>query len=120
MTSGGSLAAGEFSYGTTDQQGRFSLLTQVGGQTTLRGAIPGQHRVIISKFVPPPGMTEEAYQQKLAAEKQAMESRGFVTPEEMTPPQVELLPVKYSHPQQSTLSAVVEKRGKNDFRFELP
>ena len=119
VSKAGKLAAGEIAFGTTDAQGHFQLMTQVSGKITLHGAIAGEHRVTISKFVPPPGMTEEAYQQKFEAEKRSMETQGYVPPGEAAPPKVELLPAQYSSAPATTLSAIVKKGDKNDFTFEL-
>ena len=119
VTERGSLASGEFASATTDAQGRFRLAAQIPGNRVLPGAVPGKYRVIVSKFVPPTGMSEEAYRQRLEAEEQAMASRGMVTREESAPSKVELLPAKYSNAHESSLSAVVEKQGRNDFVFKL-
>src|SRR5437762_14122698 len=45
--------------GVTDAEGHFSLKTYVGATSTGDGAMPGEYRVAISKFVPPKGMTED-------------------------------------------------------------
>ncbi len=118
-TKEGKLAAGELAFGTTDAQGRFRLRSQAGPTETLDGAVAGEHRVTISKLIPPQGMTEEVYQQKVEAEKQAGESGVYGAPREVVPPRVELLPAQYSNPQQTTLTASVKEGEKNDFPFQL-
>ncbi|MCY2986764.1 MAG: hypothetical protein NTY19_02735, partial [Planctomycetota bacterium] len=99
--------------------GHFQLMTQVSGKTTLHGALAGEDRVTFSMFVPPPGLTVEADQQKFEAEKRSMETQGYVPPGEAAPPKVELLPAQYSSAPATTLSAIVKKGDKNDFTFEL-
>jgi len=116
----GKLAAGELAFDTTDAEGRFRLRSQAGPTETLNGAVAGEHRVTISKLIPPQGMTEEVYQQKVEADKEAGESGVYGAPREVVPPRVELLPVQYSNAQQTKLTASVKKGDKNDFKFELP
>lgn len=115
----GNLASGELSFGTTDAAGRFRLRTQVGRTEVLDGVAAGEHRVTISKLIPPQGMTEEAYQQKLDAEKAAGESGVYGEQREVVPPRVELLAAQYSNANQTTLTASVKKGEKNDFEFQL-
>jgi hypothetical protein len=119
FTNEGNLATGELAFGTTDAQGRFRLRSQAGRAEALDGAAAGEHRVTISKLIPPQGMTEAAYQQKLDAEKEAGESGVYGAPREIVPPRVELLAEQYSNAQQTTLTASVKKGDKNDFTFEL-
>ncbi|MCU0874759.1 MAG: DUF4198 domain-containing protein [Pirellulaceae bacterium] len=116
----GKLAAGELAFGTTDAEGRFRLRSQAGPTEALDGAIAGEHRVTISKLVPPQGMTEEVYQQKVEAEKAAGESGVYGAPREVVPPRVELLPSQYSDVQQTTLTATVKDGEANDFPFQVP
>ena len=116
----GKLAAGELAFGTTDAEGHFRLRSQAGPTEALNGAIAGEHRVTISKLVPPQGMTEEVYQQKVEAEKAAGESGVYGAPREVVPPRVELLPGQYSDAQQTTLTASVKEGEKNDFQFRVP
>jgi hypothetical protein len=100
--------------GLTDAEGRFSLRTHVGPAVTREGAVPGGHRVTVSKFVPPGGMTEEEYQQKVAAAGQAVYSAtGSV------PAKVQLVPPRYSDSQKTELAATVTAGGNNDFPFDL-
>jgi hypothetical protein len=116
----GKLAAGELAFDTTDAEGRFRLRSQAGPTEALNGAVAGEHRVTISKLVPPQGMTEEVYQQKVEADKEAGESGVYGAPREVVPPRVELLPGQYSDGQQTKLTASVKKGDTNDFKFELP
>ena len=119
VAEGGRLACGQFASALTGAQGEFRLTTQVPGNHVLYGAIPGEHRVIISKFVPPSGMSEPSYRERLDAQEKAMAQRGMLTREETVPSKVELLPVRYSDAQQTTLSALVKGRGPNHFTFAL-
>lgn len=115
----GRLAAGELAFGTTDAQGRYELHLQPGTTETLMGAVPGEHRVTISKLVPPPGMTEQAYQQKLDAERAAGENAVYGAPRDVVPPRVELLPEHYSSPHQTELTATVKDGEQNEIPFDL-
>jgi hypothetical protein len=115
----GRQSAGELAFGTTDAQGRFLLRTVFGPTTSLDGAVPGDYRVFISKLIPPGGMSEEAYQQKLEAEKRAGENGVYGAPRETVPPRVESLSPSYSDAQQTKLAASVKKGEKNDFKFEV-
>jgi hypothetical protein len=116
----GKVAAGQLAFGTTDAEGRFRLRSQAGPTKALNGAVAGEHRVTISKLVPPQGMTEEVYQQKIEAEKAAGESGVYGAPREVVPPRVELLPAQYSDGQQTTLTASVKEGETNDFQFRVP
>jgi len=106
---------------TTDAEGRFRLRTKWGSTNALNGAVPGEHRVTISKFVLPPGMTEEEYEKRFEAEKKAGENRPYdaPVPEGIIPSKTQLLGPEYSDSQKTTLLAVVKTDGKNDFTFEL-
>lgn len=105
--------------GTTDAQGRFRVKTQIGSTSSYEGAVAGEHRVTVSKFVPPPSMTEAAYQQKVEAEKRIMETKGQLLPGEAAPAKVQLLKPGYSDNQKTTLTAKVQAGGGNDFTFDV-
>lgn len=104
---------------TTGEDGRFSLVSQFGPREVANGALVGKYAVIISKFVPPPGVSPEKYQQLVEIEARAVEDRGFATPKETAPPKVELLPPRYSNPSSTTLRADVSLGGENEFNFDL-
>jgi hypothetical protein len=103
----------------TDSEGKFSIRTQLGPTKSLVGAVEGKHVVTIAKYIPPNNMSEEEHQRKMAAEVAAMEAKGYLDPDEVTPPKIPFLPLKYQHPGHSQLTATVEANGKNEFVFEL-
>ncbi|NDC64572.1 MAG: hypothetical protein EBZ59_11445 [Planctomycetia bacterium] len=104
---------------TTDAAGRFAVVTTLGGSVAKRGAVVGRHKVIISKYVPPAGMTEARYQELLQSEAKAMNDRGFTTEAERAPARVELLPARYADAAATTLEADVTAGKPNDFTFDL-
>jgi hypothetical protein len=87
--------------GTTDAAGRFTLTTFTPGD----GAVVAEHRVAISAF------SDEAVAKMSPAQQEAL-ARGGKVPGSG-------LPTKYASFEKSGLTAVVEARGKNHFRFEL-
>jgi hypothetical protein len=105
--------------GSTDGSGRFTLLSRFGPRDVGRGAAPGRHRVTISKFVPPSGMSSEAYQSLVDVYTKSIEEKGNALPPDTPPPMVQLLPPKYSDANAATLSADVISGGKNEFVFDL-
>ncbi len=114
----GTMESGALATGTTDAQGNASLTTTVSPTLALSGATPGEYRVIISKSVPPQGMTEEEFEEKVLGGQTALES---VPLELQEPPPVrsDLLPPKYSSSTESTLTATVTADGPNEFKFDL-
>jgi hypothetical protein len=86
--------AGRPATGTTDAEGRFELMTF----EPRDGAIPGQHKVTVTKRVEvdDPNQPDSPY--KMVRE---------------------MLPARYGNPERSGLTASVEPGGDNDFRFEL-
>lgn len=104
---------------TTDQAGRFSLVSQFGPREVVQGAVQGRHVVVISKYVPPKGMPADQYQRLIEMENRAVEERGFATAKETAPAKVQLLPPRYSDPADTTLEAIVAVGSANDFLFEL-
>jgi len=78
--------------GDTDNDGRYSLMTYNSGD----GAIPGDFRVGITKFVLDP-----------------------TTKDEPVPSMMNMVPDKYSNPATSGLSVKVESAKDNKFPFEL-
>lgn len=106
--------------GTTDKEGKFKIQTTIDPTSMpLDGAIEGTHQVSVHKYIPPKGMTEEELTKMQARETKIMEEKGFVPPEDITPPRVPFLPPKYQNPTASQLSATVKADEKNDFMFDL-
>ncbi len=97
-------AGGHAAFARTDAEGRFTLMT-IGGS----GAVPGAYGVTVAKEVAEGGLTVEQSQAHF-------EKTGQSPP----PPKVaDQLPAKYKATKTSGLSATVEERGTNDFKFEL-
>ena len=115
----GAAASMVMATATTDAAGRFAVVTTLGGSVAKRGAVVGRHKVIISKYVPPAGMTEARYQERLQREAKAMNDRGFTTEAERAPARVELLPPRYADASATTLEAEVAAGKPNDFTFDL-
>jgi hypothetical protein len=101
----------------TDAEGRFALKTNF-DSVTRDGAVPGEHVVTISKFVPPNGMTEDAYANLLKTDEVERKSRPY-NPEATIPPRIQLLPAAYSDGTRSTLKVKVESSGAQEFPFNL-
>ena len=118
-TSIAALDAGGLAMGTTDAEGKFVVQSHFGPTDVAEGVVPGEYRVTVSKFIPPNGMSEEEYQQKLAEEEKIMEAEGAIPPDKETPPQVEMLPAKYSSSQESTLTATIADEGDTAMSFDL-
>lgn len=85
--------SGRPAYGRTDSSGRFTLTTFEQGD----GAMPGKHTVTIMK-------SEEL--------KAATDANPYAEYRSV-------LPEKYGRPQESPLTAEVEKGGSNDFTFDV-
>lgn len=105
--------------GRSDNQGKFKITTTVDATMTLNGAVEGKHSVMVSKYIPPKGMTEADLEKMQARETQIMQEKGFVPTEDITPSRIPFLPPKYQNPTMSELSADVTPGGKNDFTFDL-
>ncbi|MEX2119241.1 MAG: hypothetical protein WD847_06500 [Pirellulales bacterium] len=91
-------ATGRSAIGKTDEQGNFTLTTYLSPRESPAGALPGEYEVLVAKMGPPaPGAVGSAFS---------------------APPEVHLLPEKYSK-QGSGLKAVVTQGGGNDFKFDL-
>lgn len=106
--------------GTTDKDGKFKIQTTIDPTSMpLDGAVEGTHQVTIHKYIPPKGMTEEELAKMMAKETKIMEEKGFVPPEDITPPRVPFLPAKYQNPTMSQLTAEVKRGEQNDFKFDL-
>jgi hypothetical protein len=83
-------------HGTTDSSGRFTLTTYFGPDDQPAGAMPGEYKVTITKIDEPQG----AYDPN------------------KDPPLKNHLPLKYSTPQQSPLTASI-KPSSNRLEFKL-
>ncbi len=105
--------------GITDAAGRFTLLSRFGPRDVARGAVPGRHRVTVSKYVPPGKMALQEYQRLAERHSRALEEKGPAATTEAPPPMVQLLAPVYSDAAASTLSAEVVRGGRNDFDFDL-
>lgn len=90
--------------GRTDANGVFTLSTFREGQ----GAVPGRHKVTVTKFVTPG---------KSATGEVSMED-AFKPPQ--TPPEPRnLLPAKYADPKHPVIELTVSKDRPNDFTIDL-
>lgn len=114
-----SIANGEIAIGKTDVDGKFSLTTHVGSQADVKGAVPGQYQVTVSKHVPPPSVSESEYKAMAEVVNEIAESGGMAAPDQQLPDTVELFPAKYSAAGQSELTAEVTSGQGNDFVFDL-
>ncbi|MEW4454007.1 hypothetical protein AB1L30_15140 [Bremerella sp. JC817] len=113
------MAEGEIALGRTDANGNFELTTHVSGQADVKGAVPSNYEVTISKKVPPKGISEADYQARVDALNKASEEGSSVAPGKEPPPLVELLPRDVSVPGSSKLTAEVKSNEMNDFQFDL-
>jgi len=111
---------GESASGVTDANGKFTL-TSVGAVDGGRGAMPGEYRVVVTKWEPtPPDPDEEAHRrgeitydqlQERLAVKASRGSSGVVTKS--------LIPEKYRTASGSGLTATVVKGKNPPFEFNL-
>ncbi|MDR1384669.1 MAG: carboxypeptidase-like regulatory domain-containing protein [Planctomycetaceae bacterium] len=85
--------------GTTDATGKFVLMTLNPND----GAAPGEYQVTVSK------MSGTGWEVSMT-EQQSAKSKDDIKP---------LLPVKYSIPAKSGLTAIVPVQGVKDLKFEL-
>lgn len=102
-------------FGLTDAEGRFRLRTNVGPKASYDGAVPGEYRVAVSKYVPPKGMSGAEFEKKIAAAEHQIYGKDTGVPSK-----VELLPPECADAQKSHLSASVASTGANEFSFRLP
>ncbi|MBA4189289.1 MAG: hypothetical protein C0467_14935 [Planctomycetaceae bacterium] len=115
----GGLTEGETAIGKTDAKGRFELITHFGPQTSAQGVVPGDYEVIISKHVPPPGMTQSQYDAMVAFANKVGETGGMVPADKQPPPLVEKFPEHYSGRGKSRLKASVPEKGPVELTFTL-
>jgi hypothetical protein len=91
-------SGGALSRGTTDANGRFSLMTfSTSGTGESDGAIVGEHTVSINKYIPDPNDPRP---------------EGFKA-------KISVLPARYASMLDSPLRRTVTAEGPNDFRIEL-
>lgn len=105
--------------GKTGDDGRFTLTTRVDARRSLPGAAVGGHRVTVSAFVPPDGMTETAYQALAAAFDERVTTKGHTAAGNPPPPKVSRVKPEFGDGQRSPLTAKVEAGGANDFAFAV-
>jgi hypothetical protein len=122
------------STGTTDSEGRFSLTTYAGPQQLLRGAVPGEYQVTISKvkaiatqasntdqMANWQNLSEQERQELMQKNMQRMVPRGtnnnMQKPPDNTP--VPEIPERYSQPETSGLTAQVVEGENAPREFKL-
>lgn len=91
--------SGQLAFGKTDDEGRFQLTTRSRND----GALPGRYAVTVIEVEEPP--TAKDGQQ------------GYLAYAE--PTSVPSFPVKYTRPDETTLSARVTRDSPNTFKFDL-
>lgn len=105
--------------GMTGADGRFTLATRVDARRSLPGAPVGSHRVTVSAFVPPDGMTEAAYQALAAAFDERVTTKGHTAAGDPPPPKVSRVKPEFGDGRRSPLTAKVEAGGANEFTFAV-
>jgi len=115
----GGLAEGETAIGKTDANGRYELITHFGPQTSAHGVVLGEYEVIISKHVPPPGITQAQYDTMVAIANKIGETSAMVPPDKQPPPLVEKFPEHFSKRGKSRLKASVPEKGPVELNFTL-
>lgn len=100
---------------TTAADGSFTVRTNKPGGVTLDGVPPGTYRVTVSKFVPPDGMSEAEYEQKVAAA-----ASGVYSATSTVPPRVELLPKEFSDSAATTVRATAAAGAANTVTIAVP
>lgn len=105
--------------GKTGDDGRFTLTTRVDAKRSVPGAAIGGHKVTVSAFVPPDGMTEAAYQALAAAFDERVKTKGHTAAGDPPPPKVSRVKPEFGDSGRTPLSAKVEAGGANDFTFAL-
>lgn len=108
--------------GMTDANGRFTLRTNYEPRWTGMGAVPGTHRVTISKVVAAQDLPRAIYAEKLAQHTKRMRDMGMrpgSPGDDVDRFGVELVPAKYLAMATTPLSAEVTPDGTNDVTFDL-
>ena len=114
-----SVQLGEIAISKTDSNGRFEMISHFGGQASKPGVIPGEYRVTVSKYMPPPNMTMAQYEKLASAAKKAGETGEMVPIDKQPPPLVDMFPPHYAVSEKSNLKANVTPAGPNNFKFAL-
>jgi hypothetical protein len=115
----GGLSGGELASGKTNADGRFELVTHFGPQNSAPGAVPGEYEVIVSKHVPPPGMTQAQYDAMVANATKIGETGAMVPKDQQPPPLVEKFPEHFSTRGKSRLKANIPAKGPVELNFAL-
>ncbi|MFM8890116.1 MAG: hypothetical protein ACKOTB_00580 [Planctomycetia bacterium] len=105
--------------GQTGPDGRFSVVTRVGAEQSATGAAVGEHRVTVSVFGPPDGLTEQAYQAQLDAHQKAVDTKGFSGAGEPPKPRVSRLKPQFSDAAKTPLTVTVVGGKTNEFTFAV-
>jgi hypothetical protein len=114
-----SVQLGEIAISKTDSNGRFEMVSHFGGQASKPGVVPGEYRVTVSKYIPPPNMTMAQYEKLASAAKKAGETGEMVPVDKQPPPLVDMFPPQYAVSDKSNLKANVTPAGPNNFKFAL-
>jgi hypothetical protein len=108
--------------GRTDTEGRFFLLTNYEPRSTGKGAVPGRHRVTISKMINGKELPKAIYANKLAAHRKMVREMNLQLSSsegEQDVFYVEMVPEEYARMETSPLSAEVVAGKVNSFDFAL-
>ena len=103
----------------TDAKGHYELTSYHGPRSEARGVVPQDYQVIISKLVPPKGMTQKEYQAKVDAANTIASTGVVLSPQQQPPTLRQLLAPQYSNTAKTELKASVTDKGKNQFDFAL-
>ena len=114
-----SVQLGEIAISKTDGNGHFEMISHFDGQASKPGLIPGEYRVTVSKYMPPPNMTMAQYEKLASAAKKAGETGEMVPIDKQPPPLVDMFPPHYAVSEKSNLKANVTSVGPNNFKFAL-
>jgi hypothetical protein len=94
--------------GTTDMEGRFELSTYSAG----KGAVAGKHKVTVTKFSAPAGVSNVSTMEEMVAAANKPKSASSDKPANQ-------LPKRYENVETSLLEFDVSSSGTNDFKIEL-
>ena len=92
----------------TDASGEFILTTVTSGD----GAVPGDHKVTVTKIVAPPSAAKKAGNMSMEDAAKAAQEPPAAKP-------LSLLPDKYASAESSGLQYTVKSGDKNEFNIEL-
>jgi len=105
--------------GRTGDDGRFTLVTRIDSRRSASGGAVGDHRVTVSASMPPDGLTEAAYQARLDAHQQKIQTQGYAAAGDGPGPRVSALKPEFADAARTPLSAKVAGGGANDFTFAV-